>query len=282
MKNNSLVIMAGGASSRMKQSLETSNLDTLVKEVAKNQHKSLIPIGDAKRPMLYYLLKNAHKAGIQKVYVITSKENSAFYDFLDSIKNEEILSKLNINFVIQYIPDEREKPLGTADALQQCLEQYENLLEENFTVCNGDNLYSEESLKELAKKRTTPNALIAYSGKALGYSEDRIAKFALLDFSEEYFLVDIIEKPSKEELKTYKSKHSELWVSMNIFNFYGGDIYPYLKKCPIDSIRNEKELPQAVQAMNHDKNRQLICIPRAEVIPDLTNADDIKNMNLYL
>jgi len=86
MKNNEriLVILAGGASSRLKKSLDGINLDRSVSEIAKSSHKTLIPLGDDKRPLLYFILQNALKAGVRDIFLITSPENSAFKSFMET------------------------------------------------------------------------------------------------------------------------------------------------------------------------------------------------------
>ena len=61
---NSLLIMAGGASSRMKKSLENSSLSSDQKEVAQRVHKSLIPLGKTQKPLLFHLISNAVAAGL--------------------------------------------------------------------------------------------------------------------------------------------------------------------------------------------------------------------------
>ncbi|GMN11913.1 sugar phosphate nucleotidyltransferase [Croceitalea sp. MTPC9] len=271
MKNESLVILAGGASSRMKKSLSATSLDGETLQIAKKLHKSLIPVGKDKRPLLYYLLKNALAAQIKRVYIITSVENGAFKEFAKKIDGV-----VNIDFAVQYIPENREKPLGTADALQQCLEQYPDLLKERFTVCNGDNLYSTGAFMDLKKDREAPNALISYSSEGLKFSRERIAKFALMHIDAGGFLQDIVEKPKEDELDAYRDANGILRVSMNIFNFSGEVIYPYLKNCKLDPIRNEKELPKAVCNLVHESSKSVLCYPRTEHIPDLTDANDIE------
>ncbi|MEM1259055.1 MAG: sugar phosphate nucleotidyltransferase [Bacteroidota bacterium] len=275
MKNDSLVIMAGGASSRMKQSLKHSNLERNALDVAKKYHKSLIPLDQEGKPLLYFLLKNAVSTGIKTVYLITSKDNKMFKGFISSLKGDPQFDDLKVKFAIQYVPEGREKPLGTADALQQCLEQHGKLKNERFTVCNGDNLYDVGALKALREKRGTSNALIAYDGAVLGHTQEKIAKFALLDFDAQHLLTDIIEKPSGAALKKYGRKHTKFWVSMNIFSFQGDFIYPFLQNCPIHPIRGEKELPEAVRNAVMESPGSVLCIPRSEKIPDLTTAQDI-------
>lgn len=259
----------------MKKSLASIPLQEHVRQAAETLHKSLIPLGDSGRPLLFYQLKNAISAGIKKVYLIASVDNSAFVDFVDELKRKEGFEELEIHYAIQHIPNEREKPLGTADALQQCLEQYNDLFDENFTVCNGDNLYSSEALQILREPRNSPNALIAYDGQGSGHEDEKIAKFALLDFDEDNALTDILEKPTDEGMKQYQARHNILWVSMNIFNFHGGTVYPFLRDCPVHPKRQEKELPEAVRRMIEKIPGSVLCIPRSEKIPDLTSAEDI-------
>lgn len=276
MKNDSLVIMAGGASSRMKESLAYSGLDVNTLTLAKNVHKSLIPLGEAQKPLLFYLLKNAILAKIKKVYVITSPKNEAFKEFATAFFKEETPKGVSLNFAVQHVPENRVKPLGTADALQQCIDQYPELLKERFTVCNGDNLYSAGAFEDLKKNRTAPNALISYNSVGLNFSEDRIAKFALMEIDNNGFLRGIIEKPKIEEVDNYRDADGNLRVSMNIFSFSGNVIYPYLKNCLLDPVRDEKELPEAVCKMASELDGGIYCYPRFESIPDLTDANDIK------
>lgn len=271
MENNSLVIMVGGASSRMKRSLKTTSDHRGVMDNI--PHKSLIPVGKSGRPFLFYLAKNVKEAGYQKIYLITSKENKVFQDL---IKEGGLPSGLNVFLAVQYVPEAREKPLGTADALQQCLDQFPELKETTFTVCNGDNLYSVGALKDLREDRKAPHALISYASSGFEFTDERISKFAVMDISKDGFLKKIVEKPPVQDVPNYIDETGDLRVSMNIFSFYGKGIYPYLKNCPIDPIRDEKELPKAVGNMVMEHPGSMLCIPRSEHIPDLTDAGDIQ------
>lgn len=267
--------MAGGASSRMKRSLQEVDLKDEVLEAAKNRHKSLIPLDGKGRPLLYFLLQNAANAQIKRVYIITSENNEAFHEFVELYKEDDNIGQLQIKIAIQYVPEHREKPLGTADALEQCLEQYPELQSERFTVCNGDNLYSANVMQLLKKERDEPHAIIAYKGSGLGFDDERLSKFAVMDYCSQRYLQQIIEKPSLQEMEEYRGDDGELSISMNIFNFSGALIYPKLKRCPIHPERNEKELPDAVRMLVQDDFKSVVCIPYSEKIPDLTSANDI-------
>ena len=271
-ENTSLLILAGGSSSRMKRSLESVKLSEDTKNIALKVHKSLIPLGKTEKPLLYYLLKNAKAAGYQKIYLITSPENEAFHDFIDSNVSEY----LPLNFVLQYLPEGRKKPLGTADALAQAMAQYPELKSNSFTICNGDNLYSVKALSLLRENREAPHALISYSRSGLQFPDQRISKFAVMAIDKENYLENIIEKPEPQVLEKYRDVYGEIRVSMNVFSFDGASIDQYIRDCPIHPLRQEKELPEAVRNFVKDHPKQFITIPVSEHLPDLTAADDIE------
>ena len=271
MENNSLVIMVGGASSRMKRSLSSDRKNKGVMDHI--PHKSLIPVGKNGKPFLFYLVENAKEAGYQHLYLITSPGNEAFKKLVDE---GGLPSGLQVSIAVQQVPRDREKPLGTADALQQCLDQYPMLKKSTFTVCNGDNLYSVGALQDLRSERKAANALISYASSGFEFTDERISKFAIMDISEDGFLKKIVEKPSMQDIPNYFDKTGELRVSMNIFSFYGEDIYPFLQNCPLDPVRDEKELPKAVGSLVMNDPQSVLCIPRLEHIPDLTDANDIQ------
>jgi NDP-sugar pyrophosphorylase family protein len=83
---------------------------------------------------------------------------------------DKIFTSITIRFALQHIPHSREKPLGTADAVQQALEQYPELANTTFTVCNGDNLYSTSVFKLLRASREEPHALISYARSGMNFS----------------------------------------------------------------------------------------------------------------
>ena len=135
-----LVILAAGASSRMKRSVPIDGLSNSDVEAANKNSKALIPIGN--RPVLDFLLKNAIGAGFKRAVLIVAPDHQAFSQFYGDGKPGNQFASLEINFAIQYRPAHREKPWGTADAVFQCLEQYPELQKQEFVVCNSDNLYS--------------------------------------------------------------------------------------------------------------------------------------------
>lgn len=269
-----IIILAGGASSRMKKSVD-QNLSPEKVAQANQLGKGLIELGG--KPFLSYLLDNILQAGFKNVYIITG-ENSQM--FRRAFENNPDFVDLNIQFATQYIPEGREKPYGTADALYQCIEQNSNLKEDTFCVCNSDNLYSLNALKNL-KNANSQQAILAYDIDHLKYSKERIARFAVMRFDDDYNLTTIVEKPETDKIVDYTDAHQKIRVSMNIFLFDGKSFFKYLESCPAHPVRDEKELPTALMNMIED-NIKVMGIPIGEHVPDLTSKNDISILENYL
>ena len=276
--NETLVILAAGLSSRMKKSISSKGISSEAIEQANQISKGLIALGKSKRPLLDYLINNARISGYKSIYLIIGEDSKLFKT---TYSNNPNFSDLSISFATQYIPDGRVKPLGTADALVQAMDQYPQLKKISFSVCNSDNLYSVNALSKL-RENPDINSFIAYDSKHLKFPEDRLSSFAVTILDNENKLLDIIEKPKKEEIDSFQDKRGVIRVSMNIFSFKGDQLYKYVKLCPIHKDRNEKELPIAVLNMIKDFPGSMKGIPMAEHVPDLTSKDDIVEIEKYL
>ncbi len=276
---NSLVVLAGGASSRMKKNIRNQAvLSAEELQQANERSKGLIGLGADGRPMLDYVLYNAKIAGYEKIYIVIGEKGDLFREFYGGNNG---FHGLEVVFAIQGIPSGRVKPFGTADALCQAMEQFPELKKKRFTVCNSDNLYSVKVFASLRRTKSS-QALIAYDRDALEFDSERISRFALVKMDDHYNLIDIIEKPKSDEVGRYKDDLGKLRVSMNIFTFNGEKLFPYLKHCPVHTIRNEKELPTALLNMLLEFPGEMKAIPLSEHVPDLTAKNDIVEVKKYL
>ncbi|MDI5898150.1 sugar phosphate nucleotidyltransferase [Flavobacterium yafengii] len=279
--HDNLIILAGGASSRMKKQVAVANLSEEEIAQANERSKGLIGVGPNGRPLLDYLLLNAKKAGYKKIYIIIGEQGDLFKEFYGSDNSNNNFNGLTISFATQYIPEGRTKPFGTADALFQAVEQYPELNTQEYTVCNSDNLYSTEALYAL-RETTSPNAFISYNRDALEFPSERISRFAIAKLSKNNQLLDILEKPTAEVLESYKDAEGKLRVSMNAFKFNGALLYPYLKNCPVHPERDEKELPTVLLNALKEHPDTTLGIPFSEHVPDLTAKEDIAEVKAYL
>ena len=277
MINDSLIILAAGLSSRMKKSVSSKNLSKRSIEQANSRDKGLIGIDKNGRPLIHYLLINAKIAGFKVIYLVIGQNSDSFKSYFDENKYDG----LDIEFAVQYIEKNKLKPSGTADALFQAITQFPILKSSNFCVCNSDNLYSAKALRSI-RSTSFSNAFISYDKSFLNFSSAKVSSFSILKLNKNGYLVNILEKPSTKDFDLFKDNGGKIRVSMNLFKFNGSVFYDYLKNCPFDVLRNEKELPTAVLNLAKDQPSSVYGIPFEEHVPDLTSKDDIIVLNKLL
>ena len=265
---NTIVVLAAGMSSRMKKSVDLK-IDNKKADEANNKSKSLITFNN--KPFIYFLLKNILDAGFENVIMVVGKD---FDDFKKQIDILQLSSKLNVKYAVQKIPIDRVKPFGTADAVYQTMEQIDELQTTSFCVCNSDNLYSTSSLK-LIRENNYENAVLAYDRDSLDFPKEKVSSFSILMMDQEFNLVNFIEKPTPEQVAKNLDENGKIRVSMNIFKFNGEQAFDFIKNCPINQIRIEKELPSAIVNMISNESLSMRGIPIAEHVPDLTSKADI-------
>jgi len=277
MINDSLIILAAGLSSRMKKSVSSKNLSKRSIEQANSRDKGLIGIDKNGRPLIHYLLINAKIAGFKVIYLVIGQNSDSFKSYFDENKYDG----LDIEFAVQYLEKNKLKPSGTADALFQAITQFPILKSSNFCVCNSDNLYSAKALRSI-RSTSFSNAFISYDKSFLNFSSAKVSSFSILKLNKNGYLVNILEKPTTKDFDLFKDNGGKIRVSMNLFKFNGSVFYDYLKNCPFDVLRNEKELPTAVLNLAKDKPSSVYGIPFEEHVPDLTSKDDIIVLNKLL
>ena len=263
-----IVVLAAGMSSRMKKSAD-SEIDDKKADEANKKSKSLITFGN--KPFIYFLLKNISNAGFETVIMVVGNDHD---DFKSQIELLDITAKLEIKYATQKIPKDRVKPFGTADAVFQTMEQIPELQNESFCVCNSDNLYSSSSFK-LIRENSFENAVLAYDRDSLEFPKERVSSFSILMMDKDFNLVNFIEKPTPEQVSENLDENGKIRVSMNIFKFNGNHAFDFIKNCPINPIRIEKELPSAIVNMISDNSFYMKGISIAEHVPDLTSKADI-------
>ena len=277
-----IVILAGGISSRMRKSVASmADVDSALRREAEEKPKSMIGIGGTKKPFLDYLLENIASAGYRDVVIVVSDRDETIREYYGRGGDGSLSKDLVLSFAVQRIPEGREKPLGTADALLQGLIAMPSWKGHRFSVCNSDNLYSVAALGLLLKD-THANATIDYDRTALRFEHDRVGQFSVIRKDRDGFLVDILEKPSSEEVSRAADAHGRVGVSMNIFRFSYDQILPFLETVPLHPLRQEKELPTAVNMMVKQHPRSLYLLPVSEHVPDLTTLTDIASVRSFI
>jgi glucose-1-phosphate thymidylyltransferase/glucose-1-phosphate adenylyltransferase len=276
-----LLIMAGGMSSRMKKVEGSEALDSTLIQQANTLPKGMIGIGKFGRPFMDYLIYNAHKAGYTEVLILKNPKDNVTKPYYDKLVMDGKAWGMKFLYATQTIAPDREKPAGTADAIQQALEQTPEWKGNRFTVCNSDNLYSVNVLK-LLSENPVQNIVVSYESVALGVEPERVKSFAVIKADEDNYLVEIIEKPNDEQIESARDAKGKIGVNMNVFHFNYEDILAYVRKEPFNPIRNERELPTAVMKMASENPKKVITLGVEENVPDLTSKGDITIVQQYL
>ncbi len=278
--NIPLIVLAAGISSRMKAAARDAVSADLAAQAAALQ-KGMIGIGPGGRPLLDYLLYNAKQAGIREAILVIGESDESIRKVYGSLECGNPYHGLSISYAVQPIPPGRTKPLGTADALLRALDTLRHSVSSHALVCNSDNMYSSEAMQALLALPKV-GGWIDYDMDALCYPPERIARFGIPVKDENGYLLRILEKPSVEELGRLNTSIGTLRVSMNIWRVPVRLLMPFLRDCPVNAERDEKELPAAISLMARAHPRSMRGIPWSEHVPDLTSPADFDDMRDFL
>jgi NDP-sugar pyrophosphorylase family protein len=270
-----MIVLAAGASSRMKNSEPVEGLSQDLIDQANTVHKSLIRVGTMSRPFLDHVIDNAIDAGINSIAFVVNPHETSIQDYYKANPREGI----TIEFVEQIVPQGRLKPLGSADAIEQVIRKLPSWKSHSFLVLNADNLYSVKALKSLIES-SYPNAMIAYEFYGLGLPEERLPRFAIIE-TKNSLLTKITEKPNEETLKHYLETHKFVGVSMNVFKLNGKDCIPVFEHMPLNQEHDEKILADGIETMV-EEGVEFDVIELSEPMPDLTSKGDILLVQEYL
>ena len=132
--------------------------------------KQIDPMGPNGEIILDYSVRDAIEAGFDRVIFIIRKEiEKAFRDTIGT----RFEGKINVDYVFQElddlpggytVPDGREKPWGTGQAILAC----KDMIKEPFIVINADDFYGGEAFREGARGLTALNPE-ALEGFLVGY-----------------------------------------------------------------------------------------------------------------
>lgn len=196
MEKITIVYMVAGISSRFKGK---------IKQFAK--------IGPQGETLIEYSLKQALSAGFNEIIFIVG--NLTEEPFKKMFGNQ--YKGIPIKYAIQkYDPTKRNKPWGTLDSI--C--QIKDIVKSPFIVCNGDDLYGEQSFKILANhlREKTTNATLGYNLlKVLPEKGDVNRGIFELKENKVTSIKEIL-NISKENLSS-KGLNENTTASMNIFAF---------------------------------------------------------------
>jgi len=263
-KQISIVFMAAGMSSRfggrIKQFAQVTENETLIE----------------------YSLNQAIKAGFNKIiFVVGNLTEKPFKEKFGSSYNG-----IPICYALQtFSPENRDKPWGTADALVSA----KPFLNDSFVVCNGDDLYGENTFKILFNhlQNSEDEATIGY--RLIDALPEKGEVNRGMFNVEQSHVQNITEtfNISKENLRS-KSLKEEDFCSQNIFAFHP-QILDILEKvvtefkssCPNDR-KAECLLPTELSNLIKSKKIKMKIYSTPDKWIGVTNPEDEEIVRNYL
>ena len=264
------IVLAAGRSSRMK-AFEDDGQGHTEEEIhlLKTRSKAMLPISHEGKPFLALLLERLVSEGVDDVCVVLSSEDQDTPGWLAPW----IPDGVSVGYARQTIPSDRDKPMGTADAVQRGLEARPEWQGRSVAVFNGDNLPPEGAVAQL---KTTTAGMLAFAQSHLGLPIERTKAFAIVEGSSDAGVHALVEKPSAEDVERLRDEHGEVWVSMNVFRLPYEALLVGCTSAPIHPVRQERELPTAALLAAEQNGAKLQWIPCRGAFLDLTHPQDWK------
>ena len=264
------IVLAAGRSSRMK-AFEDDGQGNTGEEIhlLKTRSKAMLPISHEGKPFLALLLERLVSEGVDDVCVVLSSEDQDTPGWLAPW----IPDGVSVGYARQTIPSDRDKPMGTADAVQRGLEARPEWQGRSVAVFNGDNLPPEGAVAQL---KTTTAGMLAFAQSHLGLPIERTKAFAIVEGSSDAGVHALVEKPSAEDVERLRDEHGEVWVSMNVFRLPYEALLVGCTSAPIHPVRQERELPTAALLAAEQNGAKLQWIPCRGAFLDLTHPQDWK------
>ena len=267
-----MVALAAGKSSRMKDTATTA-LTQSDRALIASRSKAMLPVGEDGKPFLAWVLERACREGVDACCLVISSEDA----LTESLIEPWIPEGLMLDVVRQTIPQGRDKPWGTADAVACALMQHPEWLEGSVAVCNGDNLPPKGAFQVLGDLR---HGMLGFARDQLGLPASRVEAFAVARMGAHGEVLDIVEKPSGEEVKDARDSRGDVWVSMNMFRLPGAPLLSACQEVAPHLERGEKELPTAAWLVAQRTETPLQLRPCRGAFVDFTHPGDWQHADL--
>ncbi len=237
--------------------------------------KQFARVGKNNETLIEYSLNQALPAGFTKIIFIVGNKTEA--PFREMFRNE--YKGIPVYYALQkFNPELRDKPWGTTDALCSAKPS----LDCPFVVCNGDDIYGENTFKILINhlKNFETNATVGYKLKNVLPEQGKVNR-AIFETDSENNLTKLkeilgIEKPNLEE----KNLNSEDLCSMNIFALRP-ELVPLLKRILEEfkeknkfNRRAECLLPENIGNLIQQKKIKMKLYTATDAWHGITNPED--------
>lgn len=237
--------------------------------------KQFAQIGHDNETLMEYSLNQALKAGFSKIIFIVG--NLTEKPFKEKFGNN--YKGIPIKYVLQtYNSETRDRPWGTADAL--CT--INSVIDCPFVICNGDDIYGENTFKILFNhlKNSEEEATIGYKLCEVIPETGKIHR-GIFKIDDNECVIDLTEVFNIEKcnLQATNSKPEDL-CSMNIFALHPKTISYLEKNMKVFKKKNKEDrrieflLPTEISNLIKDNKIKMKVYPTPDKWFGITNPED--------
>ncbi len=266
-KEIALVLMVAGLSSRFG-----------------GRPKQFAVIGPNQETLIEYSLNQALKTGFTKIiFIVGNKTESLFKEkFGDAYKN------IPIKYAYQMFDEkEREKPWGSLDAVCSVKE----IIKTPFVVCNGDDIYGENTFKTLLnhlKSNKKETATVGFPLKSVIPEKGKVNR-GIFQIDEKNNIISLTETIGidSENLEEKKTNENDL-CSMNIFALFPKNLSDLQKILSDFKEKNkgnkiiEAYLPTAINELIKSNKTKMKIYPAKDKWYGITNPEDEETVRKIL
>jgi NDP-sugar pyrophosphorylase family protein len=248
--------------------------------------KQFTQVGKNGETLIEYSLNQALPAGFTKIIFIVGEKTEDL--FMEKFKEE--YKGIPVYYTFQdFNPEIRDKPWGTTDALCTIKE----IIDCPFVVCNGDDLYGENSFKTIVNHMKNPKneGTHATVGYKLGtvIPEKGTVNRGIFTINENGYVKEIVETFNIEKNRLLELNLTEdSPCSMNLFGFFPEiltELEIILKKFKEEHAGDKKLeclLPKEISELIKQGKLKMGIYPTEDKWYGLTNPEDEEKLRLEL
>jgi len=236
--------------------------------------KQLVKVTD-KHTLIEYSLEQALKSGFTKIIFIVGEKTEQYFKQIFGYEYKG----LPVNYVFQtYDKEKRDRPWGTAATVVELKDK----ISCPFVICNGDDIYGENTFKILAGhlKENQETATVGYKLHTVLPDQGSVHR-GILQHSEDNHLINLAEvfDIEKNNLEKTNSNPEDL-CSMNIFAFHPETINHFHEKFILFQEQNKEDrkieflLPNIVGELIRENKIKMKVYPTSDKWIGITNPED--------
>ncbi|MDZ7807540.1 MAG: glucose-1-phosphate adenylyltransferase [Gracilimonas sp.] len=192
-----------------------------------HRSKPAVPVGGKYR-LVDIPISNCLNSNIRRIYVLTQFNSASLNRHIKNTYNFDVFSSGFVDILAaEQTPDNTGWFQGTADAVRQSLHHMANHEHDYVLILSGDQLYQMD-YRKMIERHQENNADLTVA--TIPVNADDATGFGIMKTNKEGVIEDFVEKPSTDELDTWKSEVPEQYRSQGKDYLASMGIYIFNRK----------------------------------------------------